>query len=124
MEIINVSRRDQTLLDTTVGLRYETTDDQMQTILERIRALLEANPEVIHDTIRVRFQELGAYSLGIGIRAFIRAPSTTGFLEVQEGILFGIRKIIADAGAQIAVMPQMTFEAEPARASATTAAGE
>jgi MscS family membrane protein len=112
MEIINVSRRDQTLLDTTVGLRYETTDGQMQTILEKIRALLGANPEVVHDTIRVRFQELGAYSLGIGIRAFIKAPSTTGFLEVQEGILFGIRKIIAEARAEIAFPSQTNYISE------------
>ena len=124
MELINFTRRDQTLLDTVIGLRYDTTPAQMHTILGKIRALLEANPEVIHDTIRVRFQELGTHSLGIGIRAHVRTPHTTAFLEVQEGILFGILKIIEDAGAQIAVMPQMTFEAEPARASATTAAGE
>ena len=81
----------------------------MLAILEGIRTLLAANPEVIPDTIRVRFQELGAYSLGIGVRASIKAPHSTGFLEVQEGILFGILKIVEDSGAEIAFPSQTIY---------------
>ena len=81
----------------------------MHAILDGIRALLVANPEVIQDTIRVRFQELGAYSLAIGVRASIKAPHSTGFLEVQEGILFGIIKIVEDAGAEIALPSQTIY---------------
>ncbi len=110
MVLINFTRRDQTLLDATIGLRYETTPEQMHAILDGIRTLLHANPEVAHNTIRVRFKELGAYSLGIGIRAHINAPHVSKFLEVQEGILFGILKIIEDAGAEIA-FPSTTFYA-------------
>ena len=92
MALVNFTRRERMLLDTTIGLRYETTPEQMQAILDGIRSLLAANPEVIPDTIRVRFKELGGYSLGIGIRVSIKGASISKFLEVQEGILFGIRE--------------------------------
>ena len=35
----------------------------------------------------------------------------SAFLEAQEGILFGIMKIIEDAGAEIAFLSQMPYQA-------------
>jgi len=93
-----------------VGLRSDTTPAQVEAILEAIRTLLAADPEVVGDTVRVRFQELGTYFLGIGIRAHVTAPHTSGFLVVQERILFAILKIVADAGAEIAFLPGLLPE--------------
>ena len=107
MVLVNFTRRDKTMLDTTIGLRYGTTAAQLQTILDGIRTLLEGNPDVDPDDIRVRFEAFGAYGLAIMIRAYIRTKHTSVFLEKQEAILFGIMKVIEDAGAEIAVMPMM-----------------
>ncbi len=56
--IVNLSAADRFLLSTELGLRYETTDDQMRFLLAALRELLHAHPETIHtvdDPIRVRF---------------------------------------------------------------------
>lgn len=111
MVLINFTRRDLTLLNTTIGLRYETTASQLHAILDAITALLKADPEVSPEEMRVRFQELGPYALGIGIHVYIKTTHWSGFLEAQERILFGIMKIIEDAGAEIAFMPRMAYPA-------------
>ena len=108
MVLVNFTRRDLTMLDTTIELRYSTTASQIQTILDGIRGLLAANPDVDQDNVRVRFREFGAYGLGIQVRAYIKTRHTSEFLEKQEPILLAIMKIIADAGAEIAVAPLMT----------------
>jgi MscS family membrane protein len=110
MELINLSRRDQTLFDTNLLLRYETTPSQLDKILQGIRELLLARPDVVHESVRVRFTEMGAYALAIHIRAYISRADTSSFLEIQEAILFGIRKIVADEGASIAIPASTTYQ--------------
>ncbi len=112
-ELINYTRRDQTLLRTAIGVRYETTRDQIRDILDRIRKLLAENPDVVHDTVRVRFIALGDYALNIEIYAYIDKPSHSGFLEVQEEILLAIMKIIEDCGTAVAFPSQTTYHVYP-----------
>jgi MscS family membrane protein len=47
---------------TTIGLRYETTDDQLCFVVAELRELLHAHPKTRHtgdDPIRVRFVGFG-----------------------------------------------------------------
>jgi len=46
--ILNLSSCDRFLLATTLGLRYETTDDQLRYLLAELRELLHAHPMTIH----------------------------------------------------------------------------
>jgi MscS family membrane protein len=107
MQIVNMSRRDQTLLDVTIGLRHDTTAAQLHAILAGIEDLLRADPDVVDDTVRVRFQEFGTFFLGIGIRAHVAKTHSSAFLEVQERILFAIMTIVGDAGTELAFMPPL-----------------
>lgn len=109
MQLINHTRRDRTMLRTTIGLRYETTREQMNAVLDGIRALLLANPDVAHDTVRVRFRHLGDYALGVEVFAYVNRASNSDFLEVQEGLLLQIMKIIEDCGTAIAFPSQTTY---------------
>jgi len=113
MELINYTRRDRTHLRTTISLRYETTREQLRQILDRLRALLVENPDVIAETVRVRFVELGAYALGVEVYAYIDRPTNSGFLEVQEGILLAIMQIVEECGTAIA-FPSQTVYLQPA----------
>ena len=55
---------------TTVGLRYETTLDQLRFVLARIRELCLAHLKIDNDTIRIRFTDYGSSSLDIQIRIY------------------------------------------------------
>jgi MscS family membrane protein len=112
MQIINYTLRDRTLLNTTIGLRYETTPEQMNAVLDGIRKLLRGNPDVAHDTIRVRFRKLGDYSLDVEVFAYINHASIGDFLEVQEGLLLAFMKVVEDCGTAIAFPSQTTYHVD------------
>ena len=103
--VVNLSVCDRFLLDNTLGLRYETTDDQLRFVLAELRELLHAHPKTIHtadDPIRVRFTGFGEYSLDISVRAYIRTTGYNEFLAIQEDILLRFMKIITQAGTDFA----------------------
>lgn len=59
---------------TTIGLRYETTDDQLCFVVAELRELLHAHPKTRHtgdDPIRVRFVGFGDYALNVALRAYV-----------------------------------------------------
>ena len=68
----NESVRDRMLLQTVIGLRYETTPDQLRYVLGRLRELFCGHPKVNEDRLRVRFIGFGACSLDIEIYAYLQ----------------------------------------------------
>ena len=101
LHIVNFGQCDRMLLATTIGLRYETTDDQLRYFLVQLRELLHAHPMTIHtadDPVRVRFVGYGDFSLNVALRAYIRTSQYNEFLAVQEDILLRTMKVVKDAG--------------------------
>ena len=89
------------LLTATIGVRYETTDDQLRFLLAALRELLHAHPQTVHtaeDPVRVRFIGFGDYSLSVAIRAYIRTSHYNEFLAIQEDILLRIMKVVHESG--------------------------
>jgi MscS family membrane protein len=108
-EVENFSRRDKFLLQTTIGLRYETTPEQLDRVLTSIRALLAAEALVEPTTQRVRFIRLGAYSLDVEVFAFFRVPDYATFLAEQERLLVRIMQLVAEAGTGFAFPSQTLY---------------
>ncbi|MEZ5866604.1 MAG: mechanosensitive ion channel family protein [Geminicoccaceae bacterium] len=102
MHIENFARRDRILLHTTLGVRYETTPDQLRAIVADIRALLIAHPEVAPEPARARFVEFGASSLDIEIFAYVRASDYNGYLAVREDLMLRLMDIVARNGSSVA----------------------
>ncbi len=99
--IVNLSVCDHMLLHTTLGMRYETTDDQLRFLLAELRELLHSHPKTIHmasDPIRVRFVGFGDFALNVEIRAYIKTSNYNEFLAVQEDILLRVMQIVKKAG--------------------------
>ena len=51
------------LINTTIGLRYETKSDQLRDVSAKIREMLYAHPKVENAAFGVRFAGFGASSL-------------------------------------------------------------
>jgi MscS family membrane protein len=100
--IVNLSEGDSFLMNPVLGLRYETTDDQLRFVLVELRRLLLAHPMTIdrdrRSAVRVRFIGFGDYSLNVGVRAYIRAHDFSEFLAIQEDIMLRIIDIVKKAG--------------------------
>ena len=119
-----ISARDKFWFHHVIGLRYETTPDQLRTVVDGIRGLLASHPLSDGDSVRVRFLRLGAFSLDVDVFAYLRTADWNHFLEVQESLLFGITDIVARAGAEIAFPSQTMYVDSPSSVARTSLAGE
>jgi MscS family membrane protein len=108
-EVENFSRRDKFLLQTTLGLRYETTPAQLAQVLSSLRALLANDPTVEPATSRVRFVKLGPYSMDVEVFAYLMVPDYTEFLARQEAILARIVELVPGAGTGFAFPSQTLY---------------
>ncbi len=52
MPIVNFTRRDRMLIQTVIGLRYETTPEQLRYVLAKLREMLLGHPRVHPDPVR------------------------------------------------------------------------
>lgn len=111
MRLESFAPRDKILLKTLLGLRYETTPDQIRYIVSEIKELLMAHKMVENDPARVRFVAFNNYSLDLEIFAYVKTGDYSEFLAVQEDLFLRIMDIVADAGSDFAFPSQtMYFE--------------
>ena len=106
MTLENFSSRDKFWLHPILALRYGTTSQQICTVLERIRSLLEESRQIEPDSVRVTFLRFGPSSLDVEVSAYIFARDWNQFLEIQEGLLLRIMESIESTGVQIALPSQ------------------
>ena len=95
--IENFAGRDRFLWQVMLGLRYETTPDQMRMVLRRIDALLTEDARVIEGH-RVRFISFGASSLDVEVWAYIAAPTYPDSLSIREELNLAMMQIIDECG--------------------------
>jgi MscS family membrane protein len=114
MEVENLSRRDKFLFQHVVGLRYETTLEQVERVQAETKAMLVADARVEKDSYRVRLIRFGSYSLDIEVFAYVTAADYPAFLGVQEELLMRIMGIVRSAGTGLAFPSQtMYVRADP-----------
>ncbi|MFO7599269.1 MAG: mechanosensitive ion channel family protein [Candidatus Desulfacyla sp.] len=109
LELINLTRRDRIRLKTVLGLRYETTPDQLRHILTNLREMLIAHPKIYEDGVRVRFIGFGDFSLDLEVQAFARTREWDTFLGIQEDIFLRIMRIVEGSGTGFAFPSQTVY---------------
>jgi MscS family membrane protein len=112
LHLINYSRRKHRLFLTEIGLRYETTDDQLRFVLVELRKMLVAHSRVAGDTPLVRFKGFAEYALKVEIRADIDTNDFIVYRGIQEDIMLRIMKIVQEAGSGFA-FPTQTIHHVP-----------
>jgi MscS family membrane protein len=104
-----LSARDKFWFHPIVPLRLDTTPEQLQHILEDVRRLLSEHERIDPASARVRFFRLGAFSLDIEVFAYLFAIDWDQFLEMQEGLLTDITRIVSRSGTAIAFPSQTMY---------------
>jgi MscS family membrane protein len=108
-ELTNYTRRRRRLYQTTIGLRYETTADQLRSVMSRLDDMLRDHPKALHDKLHVRFDGFGASSLDVAIFVYLSATDWLEYLEIREDINFRIMSIVEDAGTGFAFPSQTSY---------------
>lgn len=117
LELTNRSRRNCMLFKQILGLRYETTPQQLKIILAKLREMILAHPRLLEmkgseREARVRFVKYGDYSLDIEIFAYVDAVTVPDFLNIQEEVLLQVNDIIQAAGTDFAFPSQTMYLAQ------------
>jgi len=102
MNVENLSRRDKILLNAKLGLRYETSPDQLRYVLAQIRRLLYEHPKVETNGARIRFIGYDNSSLTLEVFCYIQTKDAAEFLAIQEDILLRAMEIVETSGTTLA----------------------
>jgi len=100
--IENYSARKKMLYHPDLPLRYDTSQEQMQTIIDGIDAMARNHEKVITDTVRVRFTDYTENALIIKARIYVDESVFSGYLEVVGELNMSIMKIVQESGAHFA----------------------
>jgi MscS family membrane protein len=111
MHLVNYSLRSRMLLSTVLGLRYETTDDQLRFVLASLRTMLLGHPRVVDDEPMVRFAGFGDSALNVEIRANIDTTDPNEFRAIREDIYLRVMKVVRDAGTDFALPSRTVYHA-------------
>jgi MscS family membrane protein len=122
MRLENFARRDRIWLRVVLGLRYETTPDQLRYVLVEIRRLLYSHPRVDPAPARIRLVGFGAHALELEVFAYVPTTDFDEFLAVREDIYLRMMDIVAASGTTFAFPSQTLYLGrdrglDPARAA-------
>jgi len=109
MNIENFAWREKIYFHHTIGVRRETTAQQMRALLEALRKLLAGNSLVESATIGVRLIRFAPSSLDIEIAAYILTTDFQKFAQTQEGLLLEIMDTIEGNGTAAAFPSQTLY---------------
>ena len=109
MQLINWAKCDRMLINTTIGLRYETENDQLRHVLVKFREMLHAHPKIHSDTVRVRFAGFGQSSLDIGVRIYALTRDFNEFHAIREDVLLRMSEIVKKSGSSFAFPSQTLY---------------
>lgn len=100
--ITNWTRLSKRRLDMSLGLTYETSGDQILSVVQAIRSMLDGHPRVIADSVFVQFFAFNDSSLDVRIICYINEPDWGAFHAIKEDIYIRMMQILSDRGVDIA----------------------
>lgn len=110
--LVNFNHRDMMLLKTVIGLRYETSPDQLRFVLDRLRNLLTNHPRVVKTSVKVQLIAFNTSSLDIDVSAYLSTHDGAEFGRLREEIFLQIMDLVDEAGSSFAFPSMVHYRAE------------
>ena len=104
--ITNWTRLSKRRLDMNLGLTYDTNPEQILSVVQAIRNLLDGHPRVIADSVFVQFFAFNDSSLDVRIICYINEPDWGEFHAIKEDIYIRMMSILEERGVEIAFPTQ------------------
>ena len=108
-ELENFAARDRMRLFTILGLRYETTPDQLRYVIQALHRVLQEHPKVSPDPCRVCFVGFGASALELEVFAYVLTPDWNEFMRIREEIYLRMMDAVQEAGTGFAFPSQTLY---------------
>ncbi len=92
------SAMNQRRADITLNLVYATPHTQIKEFVSGVREILETDPEIVSDSVLVRFANLGESSLGVRVIFYTSLPGLAEHLRIRERINYAILDLAEQHG--------------------------
>jgi MscS family membrane protein len=109
INIENLTRRDKILFNPTIGLRYETSADQLRYVLAECRKLLYEHPKVETASARIRFAGFLESSLSLEVFSYVLTKDFAEFTAIREDLLLRMMDIVKEAGTDFAFPSRIVY---------------
>jgi MscS family membrane protein len=109
LQLENFASRDRVRLLTMLGLRYETSPDQLRYVLTGLREVLVGHPRVADEPQRVRFSGFGAHSLDVEVFAYVETTDFNEFCAIREDLFLRFMDVVQEAGSGFAFPSQTLY---------------
>ena len=117
--VINWSRMTHRRIKMVIGLEYRVTAEQMETIIDTLRAFLKNDADVAQTDVNqmVHLSDLGASSINIDLYYFTTTTDWVVWREIRSRHIIACKRIVEEEGAGFAypsqslyveTMPEMT----------------
>jgi MscS family membrane protein len=112
ISVTNRGVRQYRLFTATIGITYDTPPDLIEFFIKGLKEIIIHDPEVANDDFYVYFNDLGASSLNIFMRCYMKAPTYDDELRIRESIHFAIVRWAAKLGVRFAFPSQTLYVEE------------
>ncbi len=109
INVENLSRRDQILFKTNLGLRLETKADHLRFVLAEIRRLLYSHAKVDTKSVRVRLVDITSGSHTVEVFCYILTQDFNEFAAVREDLLLRMIDLVEESGTDLARPSQTLY---------------
>ncbi len=99
--IENISAREKIRYRSVLRLKYDSTPEQIQRVLDGIRELFGSHERILQSGHRVRLNEIADDALLVEALAYLDTTDFAEYLELAEGVNMSILGIIAAAGTSL-----------------------
>jgi len=109
MNVENLTRRDKFLFNPVLGMRYETTPDQLRYLLAEVRRMLYEHPKVENSSANIRLANFDNSALRLEIASFVLTTDGNDFNAIREDLLLRIMDIVKKSGSDFAFPSQTLY---------------
>ena len=107
--IQNANQRTSRLWQFTLGLTYDTTEEQIQHVTQDLTQLLQSQPTVQPNGVTVTLDKFNDYSLDILVRVYLTTLPYADYLKDRHRLNLLIMQTVKNAGCEFA-FPTTTVE--------------
>jgi MscS family membrane protein len=92
-----------------IGLRYETSRDQLERVLMQVSTMLREHPRVETTTAWIRLAKLADSALELEMQAYVLTREFDDFAAVRESLLLRVMDIVESCGTSLAFPSQTVY---------------
>jgi len=109
VSVINWSRMKERRYDLNLKLPLETNSDVIETIVNRIRFVLQANESVVPDTVQVNFNSIDQLGNNINVYLYTTIIDYAPYLQFRQEINNQILKVLESENVKLAYPGQNIY---------------